>query len=301
MTRLRRAAGALAVAISLTACSDSIAPEPEDQPEPETELIDFVDAQYDVVVQQGITYATGEVRQPAPGEKALLLDLYRPSIAGAPALRPGVVIVHGGGFSGGSKTSEPVADLARRLAELGYVAVSIEYRLMGDDPPTEDLATNPDDPQRVAAAAARVDAALAVRWLRDHAADYGVDPDRIGIAGYSAGAVTAIGVAYWEPGVMHADVRAVFALSGGLPGSETRIEAGEPPLLLVHGGDDSARAAQEAVASRAAEVGLVHEMHQLPGIDHQEAKNLDNPLGSGTVWEKVSSFFFEHLDLGSLD
>jgi len=290
MKRMREASGVLVVAATLTTCSDSITPEPAD----------FIDTQYEVVVEENVPYATGEVRQPTPGEKQLLLDLYRPATPGVPAVRPGVVLVHGGGFSGGSKVSEPVADLARRLAELGYVAVSIEYRLMADDPPTEDLATDPSDPQRVAAAAARVDAALAVEWLRDHAGDYAVDPDRIAIAGYSAGAVTAIGVAYWEPGVQRADVRAVFALSGGLPGSETRIEAGEPPLLLIHGGDDTARAAQEAVASRADEVGLDHEIHQLPGIDHQEAKNLDNPVGSGTVWSTVRHFFFEQLDLSEL-
>jgi acetyl esterase/lipase len=290
MERTRQAIGALVVAAALSACSESITPEPTD----------FIDAQYEVVVEQNLVYGGGAIRAPELGKKQLLLDLYRPATPGVPAVRPGVVLVHGGSFATGSKISEPVADLARRFAELGYVAVSIDYRLMGDDPPTEDLATDPSDPQRVAAAAARVDAVRAVQWLRDHGADHGVDPERIAIAGYSAGAVTAIGVAYWEPGVMHADVRAVFALSGGLPGSESRIEAGEPPLLLVHGGDDTARAAQEAVASRAAAVGLVHEIHQLPGIDHQEAKNLDNAVGSATVWTTVRSFFFEQLDLAGL-
>jgi acetyl esterase/lipase len=290
MTRMRQASGALVVAAALTACSDGFTPVP----------VDFINAQYEVVVEHDIQYATGEVRLPAPGDKELLMDLYRPATPGVPAVRPGVVLVHGGSFSGGSKISEPVAELARRFAELGYVAVSIEYRLTTDDPPTEDLATDPSDPQRVAAAAARVDAARAVQWLRDHAADYGVDTDRIGIAGYSAGAITANGVTYWEPGVQRADVRAAFALSGGLPGSEMQIEAGEPPLLLVHGQDDTARAAQETLAIRAAEVGLVHEVHQLTGIDHQEAKNLDNALGSTTVWNTVWNFFFVHLDLASL-
>jgi hypothetical protein len=44
----------------------------------------------------------------------------------------------------------------------------------------------------------------------------------------------------------------------------------------------------------------VHEIHQLWGIDHQEAKNLDNALGSETVWSTVRDFFFEHLDLSGL-
>jgi len=293
MRRLSHAGAAVAAVVLLTGCSDTIAPEPID-------LIDFIDAQHDVVVEQDIVYATGDVRLPSPGQRDLLLDLYRPATPGTPSVRPGIVLAHGGGFTSGSKTSPSVTELGRRFAARGYVAVSINYRLTGDDPPTEDLATNPSDPVSVAAAAARVDAALAVEWLRDHAADYDVDPDRIAIAGYSAGAIAALGVAYWEPGVQHADVRAVFSLSGGLYGREGEIDAGEPPLLLVHGELDTARAPHEAVAGRAAAVGLTYQMHVIPGVGHDTPQALDNAMGSTTAWEVVVEFLYEHLDLVSL-
>jgi len=291
MERMRRTLANVAAAALLTACADTIEPLP----------IDFLDPQYEVVVERDSVYATGEVRRPETGQKDLLLDVYRPATLGGPALRPGIVLVHGGGFTVGDKSRHPIPELARRFAEIGYVAVAINYRLTGDDPPTEALSTNPTDSIRVAAAAARVDAALAVQWLRDHASEYRVHPESIAIGGYSAGATTALGVAYWVPGVQHADVDAVLSLSGGLRDSESMIEAGEPPLLLIHGEFDSARPYSKAVADRAAEVGLTYEMHEIPGVDHAGVKDaLDQVIGSSTMWSIIRGFLYDHLYLLAL-
>ena len=169
----------------------------------------FLDPDFAVVVESDIVYATGAVRIPAVGEIDLVLDLYRPADTNLPPLRPGFVLIHGGGFTGGSKTSGSMVAFGNEYAQRGYVGVSINYRLVGDDPPTEDLARDPTNPQSVAAAAARVDAARAVEWMRANAVTYRIDPDRIAVGGYSAGAITSMGVAFRDTGVDGADFQAV--------------------------------------------------------------------------------------------
>lgn len=118
-----------------------------------------------------------------PGSGApLLLDLYLPaeSPAGAGAAglpRPAVVHFHGGGWRTGERSSlGPTVDgfglsPIEQLMEAGFVVASADYRLT-------DAATFP---------AQLHDARAAVRWLRDHATAYNVDPDRIFAWGDSAG------------------------------------------------------------------------------------------------------------------
>lgn len=291
--RTERIAAILVAALLATACGDS------GTPVTVAENV-FLDPTFDVAVEPDLVYGTGEVRRPSVGTKDLHLDLYRPDVAGSPPQRPGLVLAHGGGFTSGDKTVASMVDLATFFAQRGYVAVSIEYRLTGDDPPTEDLATDPLDPVRVAAAAARVDAGAAVRWMRDNASAYGIDPNRIAVAGYSAGAVTALGVAYWEPGVQHEDVQAVFSLSGGLYGSEDQLEAGEPPLILIHGENDHARPESEAMAARAELVGVTHEVYEIPGVDHDTPPVLGTVVDGLTLRDHVARFFYDQLGLGAL-
>ena len=94
----------------------------------------FLDSEFAVVVESDIVYATGAVRSPTVGEIDLHLDVYRPADANLPALRPGFILIHGGGFTGGSKTNATMVALGNAYAARGYVAASISYRLVGDDP-----------------------------------------------------------------------------------------------------------------------------------------------------------------------
>src|SRR3954466_12381188 len=117
---------------------------------------------------------------------ALKLDLYQPT-GDTETLRPALVWVHGGSFSGGDKTNTVPVDVANTFAKQGYVVVSINYRLTA--PPG--CAANPSQSAcTLAALDAQHDAQAAVRWLRANATTYGVDPARIGIGGESAGAIT---------------------------------------------------------------------------------------------------------------
>ena len=101
------------------------------------------------------------------------LDLYLPKDAQNPAL---MILIHGGGFTGGDKGEENAAQWLRQ----GYAVASPNYRLADD-------AVFPAQIEDVKAA---------VRWLRANAMKYGYDPDRFGARGSSAGGylVTMLGV-----------------------------------------------------------------------------------------------------------
>lgn len=102
--------------------------------------------------------------------------VYRPEPDGPP--RAALLYIHGGGFVLGSiSTEEPAAiELARQL---GIVVASVEYRLAPENPYP----------------AALEDCAAALAWLHGNAADLGVDPDRIGVYGQSAGGGLAAALA----------------------------------------------------------------------------------------------------------
>ncbi len=101
----------------------------------------------------------------------LMMDIARPA---APNPRPAIIVIHGGGFSGGSRDS--YAPLLSRLAQHGYVAASIDYR----------LAPGSQFP------APLQDVKVAIRFLRANAAKYSVDPDRIALFGEGAGGTLAL-------------------------------------------------------------------------------------------------------------
>jgi acetyl esterase/lipase len=102
------------------------------------------------------------------GEHALQLDLYLPAQART-GLVPGIVFVHGGGWRAGVRAN--FTPMAIRMAERGYAAATISYRL---------------SPEALYPAAVQ-DARAAVRWMRTHAAEFGIDPSKIAIGGGSAG------------------------------------------------------------------------------------------------------------------
>jgi len=106
------------------------------------------------------------------------LDLYLPADAAPGQKRPALVWIHGGGWTGGTKTENRAKNICVTAAEAGYVAVSIDYRLGAGAWPMN-----------------LFDCKNAVRFLRTNAARYGVDPDRIAVAGGSAGGHLALMVA----------------------------------------------------------------------------------------------------------
>jgi acetyl esterase/lipase len=121
----------------------------------------------DVSVQKDVSY--GSVN----GQN-LLLDVFAPVVtSGKP--RPAVILIHGGGWTAFDKGT--LTNMGRFLARFGYVAFSVNYRLLNGS--ENQWPAQLDDVQR------------SVRWVRAHAAQYNVDPEHIGAWGHSAGAQLA--------------------------------------------------------------------------------------------------------------
>jgi acetyl esterase/lipase len=119
-----------------------------------------------IVVPDNVLFEP-DIEYANPDGQHLQLDLARPKNGGG-AL-PAVVCIHGGGFRAGTRQSYD--GLRLRLAQHGYVAVTVSYRLA----------------PKYQFPAAVHDVKAAVRWLRANAKKYGVHPDRIGVMGGSVG------------------------------------------------------------------------------------------------------------------
>jgi acetyl esterase/lipase len=160
------------------------------------------------------------------------LDLYLPASPRGPL--PLIVWVHGGGWRSGSK--DQCLPLRQGFLERGYAIASVGYRLSGD-------AIFPAQIE---------DCKGAIRWLRAHAHEHGLDPHRFGLWGSSAGghlvalAGTSDGVKEFETGA-HLDqssrVQAVCDFFGpsdfvafvSAPGYETHASPESPEAKLLGG------------------------------------------------------------------
>ncbi len=124
---------------------------------------------------------------PAGDSVDLFMDVYYPESDPVDA-RPLVVLAHGGSFIGGNR--QDMEDYCIRLAERGYVAATVDYRLLSI------LNGIPDSIKAMdIAIKASHDMKGAIRWFKHNAIEdgntYNVDPEMIFIGGYSAGAITA--------------------------------------------------------------------------------------------------------------
>lgn len=237
----------------------------------------FEDPIYGVATTSDIVYGTGLVNGGADTLN-LLSDLYQPVDIGGgalPAISPGIVMIHGGGFVGGDKGD--LAFLAEDYAMYGYTVTSINYRMFLDNvPPTSgpaDFMTQPDPPFATVPVpqgiytinAAVEDAAIAMTWMRDNAALYNIDSNNIAIGGGSAGAITALLLAYNNP---PADVapQAVLSFLGAMYGTDGTIQAGDAPAFVVASSNDTtvpfdAPLGTQATVDRLNAVGVYNEFY----------------------------------------
>jgi acetyl esterase/lipase len=244
-----------------------------------------------VKVANGIVYCR-------PGGTPLALDLARPEGDGP---FPLLVFIHGGGWMYGDRRVY-TNEIRTHAAERGFVAVSLDYRLM--DPDRKNVAAHPWPAQID-------DVRCAIRFLRANAKRYAIDPARVGATGHSAGGQLSLLVGLEEPNRppdaewpdASSRVQAVVNQSGPtdlaalarmspragelvtllLPGPLMTLDArasaaspvfyvnpDAPPVLTIHGEVDDLVPVAQARALDAAlrKVGAAHELVVLPGVGH---------------------------------
>ncbi len=179
------------------------------------------------------------------------LTVFKPS----PELRNGtaLVICPGGGFMALSIDSEGI-DVAKYVAARGVTAFVLKYRLAhtGEDA-TQEFGALMADPQKFHEMVEKVvplavaDGLAAVTYVRQHAAEWGVSPDRVGIIGFSAGGAVTAGVAFhYLPEGRPAFAAPIYA--GGETFKDASVPADAPPMFIAAATDDQLGLAPGSVA-----------------------------------------------------
>ena len=232
----------------------------------------------------------GIVYGEAAGEK-LTMDYYAPA---GPGPHPIAIIIHGGGYIGGTSKNGSEAYCADFLAPAGYAVFSINYRLA----PKYPYPAMVQDVQR------------AIRFIRAHASEWNADPKRMALVGGSAGGylsnmagllnsdgditakdpvdresaraqavVTLFGPSDFRGQPMNVNVRALLDAPIQEKGQEavmaeaspiTHVSKSAPPFLLIHGDKDEAVPFTESINLQAAlhSVGVRCDLIRIPNGPH---------------------------------
>lgn len=235
-----------------------------------------------------------------------LADVYEANSGASPAKpRPAALMIHGGGWSAGTRAD--FADLARWIARQGFVAVSVDYRLV----PSARWPAQADDVE------------LAMWWLRENAATLRIDPRRVVVVGGSAGGHLAgwlatsdrrspLGtpsradavISFWGPwdlsvsGLREDARNMIAALVGPQAPREAspifRVDARTAPTMFIHGTadelvphDQSTRACAALIAAR-----VRCELLLLEGAEHGLTRRTAEPA---KVLQRMQAFIAEVL------
>ena len=130
--------------------------------------------------------------------ETLLMDLIFPQ-GDTMKKRPLVVFIHGGGFQSNSRKGSYSAMVCQGFAKRGFVTATIDYRLGIENQKTEADYAN-------ALYRAQQDGRAAIRYLKKHAAQYGIDTNQVFLTGSSAGSKTAMAIAYMDESELPAGI-----------------------------------------------------------------------------------------------
>lgn len=163
---------------------------------------------YGKMITQGIAKSVAEKDIP------LKMDIYLPELQAE--RRPLVVFVHGGAFYFGDKGAETMTTWCKNFAQKGYVTASVNYRL--------GFRLSKTSIQQCGYGAIQ-DLHAALRFLIENAGEYGIDTNKIFLAGTSAGSITALGVTF-----MTNSTRPDFVFSSKLDKKMGNIESASNSL-----------------------------------------------------------------------
>jgi acetyl esterase/lipase len=229
-------------------------------------------AQANVKVESDVVFGKG-------GDMDLKLDIYRPP-AGVTPKRMATIHFHGGGFTGGNK--ESLSERVKPYAALGYVAIAAQYRLAG----------------QAGYPALVHDAKAAIRWVRTNAATLGIESQRIGVVGYSAGGYhalftagtgdrpefegiggnagvstkVAVCLAYYPATNVPSSMMPAGSDAAALKAANaaTYIAAGYPPIAIFHGMKDTTIPIESSkrLVQQFQDVQVPVEFHAFEGVPH---------------------------------
>lgn len=246
-------------------------------------------------------------------ENDLQLDVYLPT-AKTENNGASIIVVHGGSWNGGRRSDFPRWN--GWLCDRGFTVFDVDYRLS----PQPNYLTAPDDIK------------TAVRWVKEHSAEFNIDPQRLALMGRSAGAHIALLAAYTMDGVRAAvsfygpvdllwayDIRgnkkvhdgplSLINFLGGRPGDSEEmreryltaspvsyVNESTPPTFLAHGGRDGLVwwKNMERLGEKLAAAHVPHEIHFIAYAHHGFDYNL-NGWGSQVTGELVLRFLTRYL------
>jgi acetyl esterase/lipase len=292
-TPMRHLATALLVLMTAAACSTQPGggSKTEATPRPGESTKGSNGSGGDITIKKGVTFAH-------PDGVSLELDAYIPSGGSA---GPALLLIHGGGYRSGDR-SEWTGEARRLASEDGIVAVTVDYRLT----PEFHFPAQLEDVQS------------AVRFLRENAADFHVDPTRIGALGGSAGGHLALLLATTGSGDLTKGTRIAVAASWSAPTDlETlqngtslgllgcsfqacpdkwkeaspfdQVDESDAPMYLAVSTNERVPSDQDTrMASKCESLGVPVQLHLVPGSGHARAYE-------DVVWDETLKFLEDHL------
>jgi len=228
------------------------------------EFTRYITSQYEVETTSDIPF--GEVTDERGQLETLLLDVYQPA-DGDQALRPAVLWFHGGGFRPPmNRRQNYIPRFAGAFACMGYVGIAPDYRVRVD--PLKDKVGTVRD--------AVADARLALNWAREHSQAYRIDPQRIILAGGSAGGMVVLNLVHDPAKPLNGQTHGIFAVLDlwGTPGPGFRlfqkVNPASPATLIVHGTADELVPYANSLAFRdeLTQAGVDNLLLTLPGAPH---------------------------------
>jgi len=234
--------------------------------------INYIDKQFQVQITSNEVYATAGIHfSTQPLQRNLLVDVYQPIGLPSGTQSPALIMAFGGAFHRGSKeddafevegtTNTAIAEYCLEFAKRGYVCFSIDYRLIQEDPDpgktisisSQDLVprSRVDEVRKImnlppadnlmlwrGIEGAIDDGVSAIRWVKENAERFQIDPQKIVIGGWSAGGRIALHAAFAEK----EEVAAVFSISGYMHPVDMKecmlSDTGAPSVFISWGSKD---------------------------------------------------------------